>query len=142
MRYCFLFFCTWGLLVCSSPYACAAACGGANQTVCTKEQPDCGYADASDKFLFCVFGDVRYCDAKDPSLQLSDQKTTCIPGPIGAGVDCCQKVNYVDGYSGQTDVTDGYYARIDLNRATVVIPDPDYPDWCNPSGSIHTTMLS
>jgi uncharacterized protein YigE (DUF2233 family) len=125
------------LFVTSTP---AAACGEDNQPACQRRVSEC-FTDVDTGIPYCGFNNEYYCNYT--SLQVEGWwNKTCVHRNKGAGLTCCTAVNYTDTYGGQsTPVTEGYYARVDLNEAWIIVPNQNNPDWCA-TGSYKNAVMS
>ncbi len=122
----------------------AAACGEDNQPACQRQVADCFRDDNGSTYIYCYYTNQLYCNY--PSLEVdAGSNKNCVNRKKGAGLSCCTAVNYTDPYGfGPTPVTDGYYARVDLNAAWIIVPNQNYPNSCSysPSSVYKNAVLS
>jgi uncharacterized protein YigE (DUF2233 family) len=119
----------------------AAACGEDNQPACQRRVSEC-FTDVDTGIPYCGFNNEYYCNYA--SLQVEGWwNKTCAHRNRGAGLGLPVAVHYTDPYGGQsTPVTEGYYARVDLNEAWIIVPNQSNPDWCGTTATYKNAVMS
>lgn len=111
------------------PGSAWAGCGGHHQPPCSVEpvRTPCGACD--DKIDYCAGCYETALECRDPDLDLwYDETRGVCRSPPNTPVPRPQPVDFLDG---SHHVTMGFHVRIDLARATVVIPRLGMPATCD-----------
>lgn len=116
-----------------------AVCGEDNQSPCRREVPSCFTDDFG--MAYCGF-DYEYFCHQGLAVEGWWNKV-CKNRRRGAGLECCTEVNYMDRYGeSSTKVTEGYYAKVDLTKAWIIIPDTNNPNWCSPTAEYKNSVMT